>query len=204
MQETRQQILNILQKQDSVTVDTLARDLDLAVATVRHHLTWLERDGLVVSKKVRQHVGRPYFAYSLSQQGQENFPKKYHRLASYILTEVKAQFGPEGLSTLLHGIVQMRLAERAPELEGKSLEGRLEFLITMLGEDGFVADWEKVEGKFILTHHTCPYQTVVFQHPEVCQVDAELISGVMESPVNRTKCILYDDHVCVFEVKTAA
>ena len=204
MQETRQQILSILQKRNWVTVDDLARALDLAVATVRHHLTLLERDGLVANKKVRQQVGRPYLVYSLSQRGQENFPKKYHRLSSYILTEVKAELGSERLSALLRRIAQRRLAERAPDLEGKSLEERLEILIAILGEEGFVADWEKAEKKVLLTHHTCPYQAVVLQHPEVCQVDAELISGVIGAPVERTKCILYGDHVCTFEVKTVA
>lgn len=204
MQETRQQILNILQKKSSVAINTLVRELDLAVGTVRHHLTRLERDRLVVSEKVRQKVGRPYWVYSLSQQGQENFPKKYHHLSSYILTEVKAELGSDGLNTLLRRIAQRRLAERALDLAGKSLEERLEILVTVLGEEGFAATWEQVAGKGLLTHHTCPYQSVVFQHPEVCQVDTELISGVMGIPVERTKCILYGDQMCTFELKSVA
>jgi predicted ArsR family transcriptional regulator len=202
MQETHQQILNILQKKSSVTLNTLVRELDLAVATVRYHLTVLERDRLVVSEKVRQKVGRPYWVYSLSQQGQETFPKKYHRLSSFILTEVKAELGSDGLNTLLRRIAQRRLAERALDLAGKSLEEQLEILVTVLGEEGFAATWEHVGEKYLLTHHTCPYQSVVLLHPEVCQVDAELISGVMGVPVERTKCILYGDQVCTFDVKS--
>jgi len=202
MQETHQQILNILQKKSLVTINTLVRELDLAVATVRYHLTMLERDRLVVSEKVRQKVGRPYWVYSLSQQGQETFPKKYHRLSSFILTEVKAELGSDGLNTLMRRIAQRRLAERALDLAGKSLEERLEILVTVLGEEGFAATWEQVGGKYLLTHHTCPYQSVVLQYPEVCQVDAELISGVMGVPVERTKCILYGDQVCTFDVKS--
>jgi predicted ArsR family transcriptional regulator len=202
MQETHQQILNILQKKSLVTLNTLVRELDLAVATVRYHLTMLERDRLVVSEKVRQKVGRPYWVYSLSQQGQETFPKKYHRLSSFILTEVKAELGSDGLNTLLRRIAQRRLAERALDLAGKSLEEQLEILVTVLGEEGFAATWEHVGGKYLVIHHTCPYQSVVLQHPEVCQVDAELISGVMGVPVERTKCILYGDQVCTFDVKS--
>jgi predicted ArsR family transcriptional regulator len=202
MEETHQQILNILQKKSSVTLNTLVRELDLAVATVRYHLTVLERDRLVVSEKVRQKVGRPYWVYSLSQQGQETFPKKYHRLSSFILTEVKAELGSDGLNTLLRRIAQRRLAERALDLAGKSLEEQLEILVTVLGEEGFAVTWEHVGGKYLVTHHTCPYQSVVLQHPEVCQVDAELISGVMGVPGERTKCILYGDQVCTFDVKS--
>lgn len=204
MQETRQQILNILQKQGSVTIDTLVRETDLAVATTRHHLTLLERDGLVVSEKARQKVGRPRLVYSLSQQGQENFPKEYHRLSSYILTELKAEHGSDGLNPLLRRIAQRRLAERAPHLEGRSLEERSEILITVLGEEGFVTTWEQVGGKSLLIQHTCPYQVVVFQHPEVCQLDTELISGAMGVPAERTRCILFGDQVCTFEVKPVA
>ena len=202
MQETHQQILNILQKKSSVRISTLVRELDLAVATVRYHLALLERDRLVVSKKVRQKVGRPYRLYSLSQQGQEIFPKKYHRLSSLLLTEVEAELGFDGLNALLRRIAQRRLAESALDLAGKSLEERLEILVTVLAEEGFAATWEQVGGKYLLTHHTCPYQLVVFQHPEVCQVDAELISGVTGVPVERTKCILHVDQVCTFDVKS--
>ena len=204
MQETHQQILNILQKKSSVTLNTLVRELDLAVATVRYHLTMLERDRLVVSEKVRQKVGRPYWVYSLSQQGQETFPKKYHRLSSFILTEVKAELGSDGLNTLMRRIAQRRLAERALDLAGKSLEERLEILVTVLGEEGFVTTWEQVGGKSLLIQHTCPYQLVVFQHPEVCQLDTELISGAMGVPAERTRCILFGDQVCTFEVKPVA
>jgi predicted ArsR family transcriptional regulator len=172
MQETHQQILNILQKKSSVRISTLVRELDVAVATVRYHLALLERDRLVVSKKVRQKVGRPYRLYSLSQQGQEIFPKKYHRLSSLLLTEVEAELGSDGLNALLRRIAQRRLAESALDLAGKSLEARLEILVTLLAEEGFAATWEQVGEKYLLT--TCPYQLVVFQHPSVpggCRVD---------------------------------
>ena len=75
MQSTKGEILTQLKQNGTGTVDGLASALGLARMTIRQHLSALERDGLVSSKLERQRTGRPHLLFSLSDLGQESFPK---------------------------------------------------------------------------------------------------------------------------------
>ena len=66
MQETRQQIIDILKQRDQATVDDLAADLDLTPMTVRHHLGILEEQQLVVAEPQRGKVGCPHDLYRVT------------------------------------------------------------------------------------------------------------------------------------------
>src|SRR5262245_24085541 len=68
MQRTRRQILNILKHRGKATVDELASEILLSSVTVRAHLAILDREGLVTFEEVRGAVGRPYYAYSLTDR----------------------------------------------------------------------------------------------------------------------------------------
>ena len=88
MQTTKQQILVLLKRTGSVTVEEAAGALAVASMTARQHLVGLERDGLVQSEKVRRSTGRPHFLYSLTPKGEEMFPRRYDLLAQILLDEV--------------------------------------------------------------------------------------------------------------------
>ncbi len=69
LEGTRLKILNILRSQGSVTVEDLAKDIGLASSTIRRHLDILQRDQLVAFDQVRRKLGRPEFAYRLTEHG---------------------------------------------------------------------------------------------------------------------------------------
>ena len=66
MQETRQQIIEILKTRSQATVDDLADALALTTMTVRHHLGILEEQSLVQTEIQRGRVGRPHYVYRLT------------------------------------------------------------------------------------------------------------------------------------------
>src|SRR5712692_2312090 len=102
MQSTKEQILVRLKRTGGSTVEGVATEFGLAGMTVRQHLAGLERDGLVESREERGRTGRPRLLFSLSDGGEERFPKRYDRLADLALCEVAfleaeeiAGLGPE-------------------------------------------------------------------------------------------------------------
>src|SRR5688572_12562584 len=99
MQTTKQQLLILLKRTGSVTVDEAAGALAVASMTARQHLTRLERDGLVRAEKVRRATGRPHFLYSLTSKGAEMFPRRYDVFAQALLGEV-ARLVPDDLDGL--------------------------------------------------------------------------------------------------------
>src|SRR4030042_1178172 len=134
MQTTKSQILGLLKRSGGSTVEELASALGLARMTVRQHLATLERDDLVTAREVRRATGRPHFLYTLTDKGEETFPKRYDRLADMIIDEVALLESSEieGLSPtekkdLLFRKLAHRMAQQyAPRAEGTSLGERVE------------------------------------------------------------------------------
>ncbi|HEU0075868.1 MAG TPA: DeoR family transcriptional regulator, partial [Dehalococcoidia bacterium] len=88
MQTTKHQILELLKRTGSATVEEAAGSLSIASMTARQHLLGLERDGLVQSEKVKRSNGRPHFLFYLTTKGDEMFPRRFDVLAAILLDEV--------------------------------------------------------------------------------------------------------------------
>jgi predicted ArsR family transcriptional regulator len=200
MQETRKNILEYLRHHGSASVHELAEHLELSVGTVRHHLNVLERDNMVENQEIRHGVGRPRLAYTLSAAGLEAFPKKYDWLSNALLDELKARLEPNMVSTVLRGIARRVLDKYQPELEGTTLQKRAEILVQIMSKEGFETQLEHTEdGRIRIIQNSCPYRSVVQEHHEVCQLDAEMIHQVLQRPIQRKCCMLNGDHSCIFE-----
>jgi len=200
MQATRWEILEILKGAGQATVDELARRLGLAPITVRYHLAILENKGLITTERLRGQVGRPPLVYSLTEAAEELFPKKYHLLADRLLAEVKILVGENQIEAMFERMAEDISAEYAPGLSGKNIEERLTALLDLLGEEGFLARWERSGDQYILVEVSCPYRYVGQRHPEVCKMDLRLITDVLDTPVTRSTCMVRGDEVCTFHV----
>src|SRR5688572_1074044 len=84
---TKSRILALLKRSPASTVDAIAGSLQLAPMTVRQHLMVLERDGMLSCRDDRGATGRPRHVYTLTDAGEETFPRRYDELAREVLTE---------------------------------------------------------------------------------------------------------------------
>ena len=199
-QSTRETILYTLKTTHEAKVEELAIAANISPVTVRHHLNGLQADGLVEVKSVRRKVGRPYYVYSLSEKGNELFPKKYFSLTNRLLDEMKEQLPPEMISKLFSGVVDKIVEEHRAEFEKLQFEAKLDYLIELLAQEGFLAEWEKVDEGYRLKEYSCPYLTMGQTHAEVCGLDKELMISVLELPVKQNSCMLNGDDCCQFVV----
>jgi predicted ArsR family transcriptional regulator len=198
---TRDIILRALKNTTGATVDELAEVADVSPVTVRHHLNALQGEGLLLSDTVRRKVGRPHYVYSLSEDGHELFPKKYARLSSRLLQEMKHQFSPEMVSELFDHVVSRIVEENRKDFENLSFRQRLNFLVELLAEEGFLARWEETEqGEFRLIETSCPYISVGQSHDEICSFDTGLMSAIMSTEVKQHSCMLGGDSCCQFTI----
>ena len=88
------------------------------------------------------------------------------------------------------------------ELADKSFEERLDLLIEVLGNEGFLASWNREGGEYILTEYSCPYLLVGQDHPEICRVDWKVITTILGAPVKRRSCMLHGDTNCRFHIQS--
>ena len=161
---TREAILSILRRRDGVSVDALARELELAGATVRRHLDVLLRDDLVSVTQVRGRTGRPRYAFSLTETGAEVFPHHYVRLTHRLLSEivkldVDETAGQDG--TAIAGLLFTKMAQRladdyASRVEGETLEARVRSAVRLLADEGIDYEVEASDGGVQLLGRGCP------------------------------------------------
>jgi len=201
IQDTRWGILRHLREQGQASAQELSKVLGMSPVSIHYHLNVLQREGLVEPQAVRRNVGRPHYVYSLRDSARELFPQSYHRLADRLLDELKSQMNEQEILALFARIASDIAAEHISTLEGKTLEQKLGALVELLGKEGFLARVDKVGEQFRLTQSGCPYHYVVERHPEVCQLDLNLISATLMTPVEREGCVLHGDDVCTFVVK---
>ncbi|MCP5101190.1 MAG: ArsR family transcriptional regulator [Chloroflexi bacterium] len=199
-QSTRDTILYTLKAKPDAKVEDLAIAASISPVTVRHHLNGLQADGLIEVGSVRRKVGRPYYVYNLSEIGHELFPKKYFSLATRLLDEIKEQLPPEVINELFAGVVKKIIDEQRDEFETLQFEEKLNYLIEVLAEEGFLAKWEKTTDGYRLLEYSCPYLSMGHRHAEVCSLDKELINSVLNVSVDQHSCMLNGDDQCEFNV----
>lgn len=202
---TKETVLHTIKDMNRATVDDLAVAANVSPVTVRHHLNGLMAEGLIQSESVRRKVGRPYYVYSLSEQGSELFPKKYLALSSRLLDELKERFPSSIVTELLQSVVQGILADHEGEFEHLPMDARLDFLVKLLEEEGFLAKWEQVEDNvYQIVEYSCPLLSIGQTHQEVCTLDTALIEAVVGTDIEQHSCMVDGDHQCRFTINMAA
>lgn len=211
MKSTKEHILSHLKRSGGSTVDDLASQFGLARMTVRQHLTGLERDGLVESRDEKGPSGRPHMVFSLSDRGEELFPKRYDRLADLVLREA-AQLTAEEITgldedgrkrLLLQKMVERVYVEHEQKLRDKTLPERVELVADILREEGGLADWENAGDAFEIVDYNCVYRRVVDSHPGVCDWHVSLLGRLLGTKVECSQYMSQGAESCRFVVREA-
>src|SRR5512136_3089561 len=203
MTDTRQEILEYLREKGAADVNELTEFLGLSPVTIHYHLNVLQREGLLESKAVRQGVGRPRNVFTLRDSAFERFPQGYHRLSDRLLEILKSRMTEADIQALFEHIGAEIAGEHAMDLRGKPLEKKIETLIELLGEEGFMSRLEKIGADhFVLTQVNCPYQYVATRHPEVCELDLQLMNSALGTAVKREACVANGDAACTFHIQS--
>lgn len=204
MQETRQQILEILKESGEATVDDIVLELrkrrgNITAVTVRHHLTRLQEADLITAPRLRHRnaPGRPQHVYTLSDKAFTHFPNNYQKLAINLLQQIREQLPPEGVNVIIEGVADAMAAE-SPELSEFSFEQRMSETIHFLNERGYDARLESHDGGYMLHTVNCPYHDVSHDSDELCNMDMRLISSLLGTVPRRITRIANGDSTCSY------
>lgn len=201
MQDTRQQILEILKRKGEVTVQELSQELRLTSVTIRHHLEILRSEGYITDPEVHRssRPGRPRYAYRLTSTAADLFPTNYSGLANALLEALDTSLPGESREELL-ATVGRQLAAGAGDLPTDH-EKRLDQVIAYIKQLGFVARWERdEEGAYHIFVCNCPYHYVAHSHPEICRIDEVMLSQLTGAQLIRTEERASEDAFCKYEL----
>ena len=201
MHSTRERILQFLQKKPRTTINSLAEAVGINPISVRHHLTNLQIEGLVMAEEERHGVGRPRLVYLLTEHGLERFPTRYMQLTSRLLDQLKSTMPAPMVKRLFQQMATGMAEEYKEEMKDLSMEERLNVVKTMLEREGFDIEWERTGDGYSIHEVNCPYLKIGQNHPEVCTVDQMLISTMLAVPTEKVQCILNGDTKCTYLVQ---
>jgi len=198
---TREVIVRTLKAQGKCTVNDLAEAAEVSPVSVRHHITALQADDLVIAEEVKHGVGRPYHVFSLTEKAFELYPGRYFKLTNRLLDEIKDHVSEDLVTELFTGVANAMSIKYASQLQGLSLDERLPRLMEMLGDEGFDAEYEWRGDEVVIREYGCPYVQIGRKHPEVCAVDTKFIATALDLPAERVNCLLDGDTHCTFTLK---
>lgn len=200
MKRTREKILHTLLSYPGSTINELADTVGINGISIRHHLTSLEAEDLVVSSEERHGVGRPRLIYSLTDKGVEKFPTNYLRLTRRLIGTLKEKMSEEEVKSLFSEIGVEIAQAHNEELVGKTIDEKIKMLKNLLTREGFIIEYEKDNSSYEITSLSCPYYKVGIDFPEICNLDIHIISEFLSTPVNKTTCILNGDDRCTYNI----
>ncbi len=203
MQDTRQQILEIIKRHGEATVRELSQELGLTSVTVRHHLEILRSQGYIADPEISRtnKPGRPRFVYRLTSTAADLFPNNYSGLASALLEAVEDCVPPSACQALLE-LTAKHIAERAGPLPQDPQE-RVESIVRFLNQQGYVSRWvkdPKHPGRYLIHISSCPYQHVSETHSAPCYIDQHLIEILAgeSAVVTRVETKAKDGKLCTY------
>ena len=194
----RQRVLNYLKKQRSASAAQIGRGLNMSAANVRHHLSIMLADERIalVGEKRRGGRGRPVKHYGLSEKSLgDNFPI----LSDAILGELLKRLSPAKQDETINAIARKLAVQFDEDNLNVPMTKRLAIIVKKLNELHYQAHWEAgAQGPRLLFTH-CPYAAIIAKHPELCKIDAAMISITLKNSARQISKIEPDTpQSCIF------
>lgn len=173
MATTRQLIIDYIQEKHAATTGDISQSLRITPANVRHHLSILLDEGVVLIEGYRpvKGRGRPAALYALAQASTQH---NLSLLSSTLLNELVTSQPPRRQAEFLQHIAQHIAGEKTDPTP--NLTQRIYLAIERLNQMHYQARWEARADAPRLTLGHCPYASIIEQQPILCTLDCYLIS----------------------------
>jgi len=209
LSDSQQDIVKLIRRHGTRTVEDLHRALGVTAVAVRHHLDVLEAEGLLRSETERRtptetgpRRGRPRRLYSLTDAADELFPKNYSGLVQSILDHLECTGGTESVDAVFRARRQKTESDLLARLNGQGLAARVAAVAELQDRSGYMAEWEaRDDDTFVLREHNCAICKVARRYAQVCGNELELIRNVTGAEVTREQHIRAGDSVCSYIIR---
>ena len=200
---SQREVLNqLVERKAGATLDELASAVGLSRTALNQHLIALEMAGHVAKGVPRKSGGRPQHVYVLTEQGTNSlFPKQYSWFSKLLIETLRKQVGEEKVSQFMYDLGLSLSADLIPRLVGKNRAERIDEIVKIMNETGFIAKTIAPEGNDKLPRvqcKNCVYHDLSKDYPEVCRFDVGFLSGLMGAEVEHQSCMQRGGDSCSF------
>ncbi|MCO6456528.1 MAG: winged helix-turn-helix transcriptional regulator [Pirellulaceae bacterium] len=192
-------ILDLLRKRETMTVAELSSALDVTATAVRQRLSRLLAQGYLQRSATKAGRGRPSHHYALSSKGRRKTGANFADLAVALWQEIRAIRDPEVRRGLLQRLAQRLAVQYADDVQGSSLEERMESVARLFNERRVPFAVDRSGELPVLTALACPYPELAEQDRSICSLERLLFNEVLGANVRLTNCRLDGASCCTFE-----
>lgn len=182
MTPTRQKILEHLEKYQPASILEIGRSLNLTASDVFYHLQVLLKSGEIelgpAEMRPIPHPGRPVKRYRLTRLDQ---PQNIAFLTRLLFDFYIAQGNSVKEQQQLLGELAARLVPGF--LDNLPFNVRIAALVKELSNIHYAARWEAHQDGPQVIFTNCPYQAVVGDCPDLCEMDRLLLENCLGAPV---------------------
>jgi len=196
----RAQVLLEVKRSQPITAKDLSAVFGVSTNAIRRHLKELELDGSVVYVREQRGMGAPVYVYRLTPRGEALFPNRYESALKELLHHIEEKAGRGEINELFADQFKARAAQLKSELADQPVEVRLQRLVRILTEEGYMAEWDSRGGAIRLAEHNCAIRAVAERYPEVCAAERRFLTEVLAAQVERRTHITEGSNACEYAI----
>jgi predicted ArsR family transcriptional regulator len=193
-------ILDLLRKQQEMTVMQLSAAMEVTATAVRQRLGRLLQQGYITRTAITAGRGRPSHRYTLTLKGQRKTGANFADLAIALWQEIRSIEDVEIRRGLLQRISKRMAVMYGDEIQGETVVQRMDQLGGLLTDRELPFSVSEESGLPVLTMLACPYPGLAEQDRSICSMERILLSNVLGGSVALTECRLDGDSCCTFEM----
>ena len=202
---TTDRFLRFLKMQGAQSASALAKEFKMTVEGARLQLAKLTAEGLVEPAVMSKGVGRPTILYSTTEKANRSFPDFHQELSVQILNSVRNTLGQNALDEVINARAVLVNSKYSAGVAGaNSFEEKLDKLVAIRTEEGYLAEWKKVEDEYWFIENHCPICFAATNCQSLCRSELNTFNNVLgpNVTVERTEHILANGRRCVYRIIT--
>lgn len=194
-----QWVLELLRREEALTVSDLVERLEVTPTAVRIRLERLEGIGLVERRKYSHGRGRPVFQYLLSPLGWRQVGVTYTDLAMALWQEMEELPDPAVREQMITRVSQRMGRTYGRMIADGTIAERMKSMASLLSERKIPCDSDSTHALPVLTVLACPFPDLAaIDRRSACDLETKMLSEALGEQVELSCCRLDGHGTCQF------
>jgi len=192
--------LDRLRRNDGASVQDLCQEFGVTPTAIRQRLSRILELGLATREASRlEGRGRPRHIYHVTQRGLKELGNNYGDLARILWAEVKQIDDSGTRQRVIDGVRAALVSQYSSQVGFGSTAERFKRLAEVMTESGFDVELDERNGLPLLRERNCPYPELASCDSEICNLEQDVFSEVLGTPIELTSCWRDGESCCEFE-----
>ncbi len=189
-----------LRRHENGSIRDLCKCFSVTTTAIRQRLARLMDQGLITRTAVPpEGRGRPHHVYQITEKGLKDLGDNYGDLARILWNEVKKIDNDTARQQVIAGIRSAMVTHYSAQVGNGSVTEKFTRLAQSMIDGGYDVELDERNGLPILRENNCPYPDLACCDPEICNLEQDVFSEVLGTPLELTTCWRDGETCCEFE-----